>query len=180
MIYKYTDCVRDCEGYYNVKKAIKAGELFQIEKGIYSDQPMETQLAVIATKYPKAVFTMNSAFYYHGLTDDIPDKYFLATGKDAAKIRDKRVSQVFENSKHLMLGAEAVSVEGVSVSMYSKERMLIELLRSKSKLPNDYYKEIIQNYRRLIEGLDIQAIEEYMDALPKKKMIEKALRTEVF
>ena len=180
MIYRYTDCVRECAGYYNVKKAIEAGELFQIEKGIYSDQPMESQLAVIAAKYPKAVFTMNSAFYYHGLTDDVPDRYFLATDKNAAKIRDKRVSQIFENSKHLTLGAEAISVESVVISMYSKERMLIELLRNKNKLPNDYYKEILQNYRRLIASLDIQSIEEYMNALPKKKMIEKALQSEVF
>ncbi len=38
--------------------------------------------------------------------------------------------------------------------------MLIELLRYKSKLPFDYYKEVIINYRKLVSKLDIQEIKD--------------------
>lgn len=46
-------------------------------------------------KYPNAVVTMKSAFYFHGLTDMIPDECDLATTRDATKIKDERVKQYF-------------------------------------------------------------------------------------
>jgi hypothetical protein len=44
----------------------------------------------------------------------------------------------------------------------------------------DLYKEIIGNYRKIIEDLQIWRIQEYADVFPKSKMIWKALREEVF
>ena len=39
--------------------------------------------------------------------------------------------------------------------------MLIELMRFKSKIPMDYYKEIIGNYRKIAFELDFGIIEDY-------------------
>ena len=39
--------------------------------------------------------------------------------------------------------------------------MLIELIRFRSKMPMDYYKEIIQNYRKLSYELDFGLVEDY-------------------
>lgn len=63
-----------------------------------------------------------------------PDLYFLATSKEIKKIRDKRVKQNFENSKVLYLGAIKMNYNNVEIKIYSKERMLIELIRSKNNL----------------------------------------------
>lgn len=46
-------------------------------------------------------------------------------------------------------------------SLYNLERMLIELVRFRGKLPFDYYKEIISAYRNRIETMDIAKVEEY-------------------
>lgn len=62
---------------------------------------------------------MRSAFYYLGLTDSIPDKYYLATDKVSAKIRDSRIVQVFENSGNLELGIRPREVEGTQQSEYT-------------------------------------------------------------
>ena len=58
--------------------------------------------------------------------------------------------------------------------------MLIELLRYKNKLPYDYYKEILGNYRNLIYELDIERIQEYVSIFPKSKTISTLLDSEVF
>ena len=63
--------------------------------------------------------------------------------------------------------------------MYSKERMLIELLRYKSKLPYDYYKEVILNYRKIMPGLNIQMIQDYAYDAPRSGKIMERLQTEV-
>ncbi len=57
--------------------------------------------------------------------------------------------------------------------------MLIELLRYKSKLPYDYYKEILLNYRKIMPQLNIQAIQDYAYDAPKSGRIMEMLRTEV-
>lgn len=40
-------------------------------------------------------FTMDSAFYAHGLTDEIPDIYHLATRREVIRIKDERIKQYF-------------------------------------------------------------------------------------
>ena len=106
-------------------------------------------------------------------------KFFLATSRGKSQITDKRVIQIFENSDNLMLGAEKSKYSDVNILMYNRERMLVELLRNKNKLPFDYYKEIIENYRKIINDTNIRLIQEYIDVMPKRNMIMNALEMEV-
>lgn len=179
MIYSYNECIEKYNNLNQFKKALNEGKLRKLEKGYYSDQKYEPEMAVIARKYPNAVLTLNSAFYYHGLTDTIPDFYYLSTDKDAYKIRDNRIVQLFDNSGQFMLGAVMSEVEDAKILMYNKERLLIEAVRNRSRLPFDYYKEIINNYREIVYELDIQAIEEYAELLPKTALVKNTLRMEV-
>ena len=64
--------------------------------------------------------------------------------------------------------------------VYDRERMLIELIRFKNKLPYDYYKEILNNYRSLLYELDIERVQEYAATFPKSKTITEILDREVF
>lgn len=179
MIITYAECLEWFGSKYNIKKQISEGKLFKLEKGIYSDERYVPEYQIISVKYPKAVFTMESAFYYHGLTDVIPEKYCLMTDRAASKIADKRVIQSFENYDVLYMGADKIGYNGFDLLMYSRERMLLELLRNKNKLSFDYYKEIISNYRQIIHELNIQLIQDMALALPKTRLIMGALELEV-
>ena len=55
-----------------------------------------------------------------------------------------------------------------------------ELLRKKNKLPFDYYKEILGNYRKIIYELDVSAVQNMIMMMPKTRMIMEALELEVF
>jgi hypothetical protein len=158
---------------------MKNGQLYKIVPGIYSDKKYEPDTAIIRKKYPKAVFTLNSAFYYQGLTDTIPLFYYLATDKDAAKIRDRNVKQVFDNYDSMDMGVEIKKYSGDDIRVFSKERLLIELIRNKNKLPFDYYKEIISSYRRLTDEIDFMTIEEYAEKLPRTRAVMEAIQMEV-
>ena len=180
MILTFAECLERYGTKYNIKKLITDGSLYQLEKGLYSEKRYVPEYQIISKKYPKAIFTLNSAFYYQQLTDVIPDKYYLVTDRGAAKIRDKRVIQIFENSEFLESGAEMIHYGDVEIYMYNKERLLVELLRNKNKLPFDYYKEILGNYRKIIDDLDIPLILDLAMDLPKSRMIMDALQMEVF
>lgn len=179
MVYTYNSCLEKYGSQYLLGKAVNNGELYKIESGIYSDSPHVNELAIISLKYPDAVFTMNSAFYYYNFTDTIPELYYLSTQKSAAPIADKRVLQRYENSDALQLGVIEKEVNGCNIKIYNRERMLLELIRNKNSLPFDYYKEILNNYRNIIYDLNIQNIQDYADQLPKNRMIMETLRLEV-
>lgn len=174
------DCLKLYGTQYMINKLIGERKLFRLDRGIYSENEHIPEIAVITFKYPKAILTMRSAFYIHGLTDVIPDFYDLATDRDAAKISDKRVRQFFYPKETLSDGVQKMEYRGCMINIYSKERMLVELIRYKSKLPFDYYKEVILNYRKIMPALDIQAIQDYAMSMPKSEMIMETLQMEVF
>ncbi len=180
MIYTYNECIEKFKTDYEIRKQLAQGHLKRVSRGVYSDEVYESDLAVISKTYPYAVFTMNSAFYYHGLTDTIPRSYYLITDKDATKIKDKRVYQFFDNHNSLSLGVEIKNYNGAEIRIFTRERMLVELIRNKNKLSFDYYKEIIANYRKLIYELDIQSVQEYAIQLPKSRFVLDTLQLEVF
>ncbi len=180
MLLDYADCASQYANPYQIKQALQNKRLYRIERGIYAATPFVSELAVIQKKYPKAIFTMDSAFYYHGLTNDIPDLYHIATPSKAARLRDKRIRQFFVAEDIFPLGKTDQLQEGTSIRIYNKERMLMELLRYKNKLPYDYYKEILRNYRKIIDQLDIEQIQEYAAVFPKREILLKRLDEEVF
>ena len=176
----YSQCLEKYGSNHQIQKAIDAGLLFKLEKGVYSDSQRVSELAIIGHKYPEAVITMNSAFYYHSLTDVIPDEYYIATKKNAQKLRDARVKQIFVPEDIFCYGITTMQRRDATFKIYDKERMLVELLRFKNLLPYDYYKEILGNYRDTVFDLDISQIEEYAAKFPKSNMIMTALKKEVF
>ena len=180
MLLSYSECMERWQSDYQIKKRIQNGTLFRIEKGIYSDKQEVSTLAVITKKYPDSIFTLDSAFYYHGLTDVIPDEYCIATDSHSIALRDNRVKQVYVPSECLELGVMQMQRRDALFRIYDRERLLIELLRYKNKLPYDYYKDILGNYRGLLYELDIERIQVYAERFPKSKMITEALEREVF
>ena len=180
MILKHKQCLELYNSDYMIKEKLKNNTLFKIEKGLYSTIKNYSYLEVILTKYPHAILTMDSAFYYHALTDVIPEKYHLITSKDAYKIQDKNIKQYFIKDDYLNYGKETKVIHGINMNIYSKERLLIELIRYKNKLPFDYYKEIIDSYRKIIHELNLEKIEEYAYTLPKSQMVMNTIQMEVF
>lgn len=180
MILTYKECIDKYGNDYQLKKAVAEGKIYRMETGVYSTKRYSAELEIIVNKYPDAILTGEYAFYCHDLTDVIPEKYYIATKAKAAKLKDSRIVQIYVRDDLLQLGVTEKEINGVIVKIYDKERMLIELLRNKNSMPYDLYKEIIYNYRKIINELQIWRIQEYADIFPKSKMVKKALEEEVF
>lgn len=180
MIYNYKEIKEKYKNNYKIEKAIKKGEIYKIEKNVYSDTKNVNYLELISKKYPNAIFTMDSAFYFHNLTDVIPRKINLAIERNSSRIKDEKINQVLIIKKLFEIGKMQMTVEGATINVYDKERMLIELIRNKNQIAFDYYKEIISNYRKIINDLDISKIEEYIGIFPHEEHIYETLQREVF
>lgn len=178
-MYSQADCVKKYGSKYNMNQALKEGKLYRLGRGVYSEKKYVPELALLMFKYPKAIVTMRSAWFIHGLTDVLSDEYDFATDRDAAKITDKRVKQYFYPKGIVANGLIEMDYQGYPIRIYDKERMLVELMRYKSKIPFDYYKEVVLNYRKILPSLDMRKIEDYAMVSPKKDMVLESLQLEV-
>lgn len=180
MIYSYADAIEKYKTDYKLKKAVSCGELYKLANGIYSDVEYVSPLIICSVKYPKAIVTLDSAFYYYDLTDVIPQKVYLATDENSRVIKDDKVHQLFISKRILFQGCNEVDVHGSKVKMYDRERLLVELIRRRNRIPFDYYKELISSYRGIADELDMYKIEEYVALYKNEMSIFDAMQREVF
>ena len=179
MIFNYKDCIEHYGTDYKIKQALAEKTLFQKEKGLYSDKEFCSELELIVAKYPRAVFTGESAFYYYGFTDVIPNHYFMATRREDTRIKDKRVEQAFVKDSLYDFDKVTIEYQNVEISIYSRERLLVDLIRFKSKVPFEYYKEIICAYRKIVNELDFFKIKDYAAMLKRGDKILDIIQLEV-
>lgn len=180
MLYNHSEIKNKYKTTYQIRKAISNKEIYKIEKGIYSDNPEVHYLAILMKKYPYAVITGESAYYYYNFTDIIPSKIYLATRDVNTRIHDKDIKQIRMRDNLYKLGSTQIIYEGVIINIFDKERLLIDLARNKNKIGYDLYKEIIFNYRKIADKLDVSKIEEYLQYFSNSDKILGILQDEVF
>ena len=180
MLYNYKDLREIYKSNLTIKQKLKDNELFKIERGIYSDLSNINYLDVINFKYPNAIITLNSAFYYHKLCSNNPNKTYLAIKRDSYKSNDLKIKFITTIDKYFNLGVTTIVVDGVKIKIYDKERLLIELIRNRNSYDFDYYKEIINNYRKIKDELNMQKLANYISLFPYEDHIYDVIRREVF
>lgn len=180
MLYTRKEISKKYKSTYQLNKALASKKIFKIQGGIYSDEEFVNPLAVITKKYPNAIFTMDSAFYYWNLTDVIPDSFCLATKRISIRYKDADIKQYFIEDNLFDMGKTTLNVENVEINIYDKERMLVELVRKKALFPLDYYKEIISNYRKIVNTLDSFKISEYISHFKNDKTLYDIVQSEVY
>lgn len=180
MVYSYKELKEKFGTDYKIKKAVNDGIIYKIESGIYSNKQNNHYLEIFTKKYPNAIISGDSAFYYHNLTDVIPKKIFMTTDRTSGRFNDERIVQSYSIDNYFNLGKTSIEFEGVKINLYNKERMLIELIKNKNITSYDYYKEIIENYRKIKNNLDIYKLQEYANIYPNGEKIMSLIQDEVF
>lgn len=165
---------------YKIDKAVKNDKLYKLESGLYSDKKSNHYLEVFTKKYPKAIISHDSAYFYHNLTDVIPDKIFMTTDRNSGRFNDKNIIQSFSIDTFYNLGKTSINYEGIDINIYDKERMLLELVKNKNRMDYDYYKEIIGNYRNIKEELDVYKLQRYADVYSNGEKLMAMISDEVF
>lgn len=180
LIFNYNEAIKKYKNDYGIKKALKEKKIYKIIKGIYSDKQNIDLAVAYSLKYDNVIVTMNSAFYYYGFTDVIPTKTYLAVPYNTHIKKNENVVFCYMDEKNLNEGKTTLSVYDSKINIYNKERLLIELIRKKNQIPFDYYKEIITNYRKITNELDMRKLEHYLTLFKNESTIGDTLLREVF
>ena len=174
MLYTSKELTEKYNNFYAINQLLKDGKIFKVAHGIYSDvNPRLAELECLFAQYPNAILSMESAYAYYGLTDDIPEKYSIATKQNAHRIPNEKVVQMFITGDIFDIGKQMVTTKYGTINIYDKERLLVELFRLKSKFEYSFFKEVINSYRKLASNgeLDNYKIAKYCSLFKRGKSI---------
>ena len=180
MLKNRQECIQTLGSDFAIANAVSAKELYRLDRGIYSDRPYVPFVEIAAKRYPNAVVTLDSAFYYQRLTDVVPDVLHLATDRKASRIVDRRICQHFVPTAVLHVGETRVTFNSSTVLTYDLERLAIEVVRMRTKIPFDYYKEVVNALRGRVHEMYPAKIDDYLVNFPYRDSVAEAIRKEIF
>lgn len=179
MILKYKDALKIYGSDYQIKKAIGRKELYQVARGLYSKEPYIDEQKEIFVRFDYVVLTLQSAFYFHGMTDYIPEYTYVATPRNSHHLSTNNVKQIFMSDKYIDIGVEIIKQEGYDLKVFNFERTLIELIRYEKKIPYEEYLHVLKNYREKSHKLDIRKLINYANQFNSKKKLLKVIERSV-
>ncbi|MGI6525124.1 MAG: type IV toxin-antitoxin system AbiEi family antitoxin domain-containing protein [Bdellovibrionota bacterium] len=130
-------------------RLIKEGILKRVARGIYiSKDGIYDELFIFQTRYPKTVFSYETALYLMNLTDKIPDKIHLTVNhkyKFNQKPENAHIYYVSNNILNLGVIEKKTNI-GNLVRLYSAERTLCDFIKNKSNMDPEVYVNFVKVY----------------------------------
>lgn len=130
----------------------KEGIIEKIERGIYVTKDFKyDEYYLFQLKYPKAIFSYNTALYFYEMTERTPIKMDVTVYREYNPHRFKDFVNVYKVSKELYdLGViEKKSPQGMKVKTYNLERTVCDIIRDKDSIDieirNKAIKKCIKN-----------------------------------
>ena len=130
----------------------KEGIIERIERGIYVTKDFKyDEYYLFQLKYPKAIFSYNTALYFYEMTERTPIKMDVTVYREYNPHRFKDLVNVYKVSKELYdLGViEKKSPQGMKVKTYNLERTVCDIIKDKESIDieirNKAIKKCIKN-----------------------------------
>lgn len=153
-----------------------AGILVQESRGIYRLADLPTisnpDLALVTLRVPYAVICLLSALAFHELTTQIPYKIYIAVprGNKVPEVDYPPVDVTTLSGKSYSAGIETQIIDGVHVSVYSKEKTIADCFKFRNKIGldiaieamKDYFQQPRPNIQKLMEYAEINRVGKIM------------------
>lgn len=129
-----------------ISRMKERGLILQLSRGLYQlpDAALDANhaLAEAAKRVPKGIVCLVSALAFHGLTDTIPARVWMAIGpKDRRPRTEEPPLQIVRfGEKALRTGIQEHLIEGVTVRIYSPAKTVVDLFRYRQTAGKRYKK----------------------------------------
>jgi predicted transcriptional regulator of viral defense system len=134
-----------------ISRAVEDGDVIRIGRGLYKLPDGEADgtltLAEASKRVPKGIICMISALAFHGLTDQMPRKVWMAIGaKDWEPSIDYPPLRIVRfRPPNLGYGIERHSIAGIDVPIYSVAKALADGFRNPKLLDRSVAIECLRN-----------------------------------
>ena len=178
MVLTYKELIDLFGNDYQIKKQIEEKNIIKLEEGYYTPgdySPFE----LLVKKYPNSVFSFLTALYFHGLIKEIPETFYITSKKESTRAKESYVHQFFVNDKNLFEYVDVISIDGVQLMVYSKEKTLISLIKNRNKMSPFVYNEAIHSYRKIVSSLNMHTLHVLLNREKNKEAFKKILAAEI-
>ena len=151
------------------------GYIEKVRRGYYQwvDHEDFSEVGTITRLFPDAILCMETALRYYGYSDRNPTDWHLAVSKDSGKSRFNIdypfVKPYYIEPALLALGMTTEEMDGHTVRIYDKDRVICDCLRYRNKMDKEIFNKAIQNYIS-DPGKSIPKLLEYAEPLRVKKI----------
>ena len=167
--------------YQNINKMalvrlVKKGLLNRLERGLYIDaKKIEDSYYVFQYKCTKAIFSHETALYFHDLTDRTPIEFMVTvpSGYNSRLIKDNQYKFSYIKDDLYDLGKIKVKTPyGNEVYCYDIERTICDIIKDKNKIEKYQFKDALKRYMDL-KIKDIPKLYEYAKKFNIKDEVKK-------
>lgn len=157
-------------------RLVKKGVIERIARGLYIDSnTFEDSYYIFQYQCSKAIFSHETALYFHDLTDRTPIKIMatIPSGYNTKFIKDKNYLFSYLKQELYDLGKIKMKTPyGNEVYCYDMERTICDLIRDKEKIEVYQFTDAMQRYAKL-KNKDINKLYEYAEKFNIKEEVRK-------
>ncbi|ETA81873.1 MULTISPECIES: type IV toxin-antitoxin system AbiEi family antitoxin domain-containing protein [Clostridiaceae] len=157
---------------------VAEGKLERVDRGVYvSIDAIEDEMYAMQTKYPKLIYSHETALYLHGLSDRTPFEYSASVPsgyKVVGSVADRFKIYYIKKELH-ELGVETVkSSHGNPIRAYDVERTVCDLIRSRSRIDVQILNDALKRFVKL-KSADHSILLEYARKLKVEAVLKSYL-----
>ena len=151
-IAKVSDMINAGVSREDIKRLYADGYIKRVSQGYYqlSSTTDLTDEQIISSVAPKSVVCMESALFYYGYTDFMPRVKSLAIPRTSSrKAIDSSpipLKIYYVSSEIYELGKTIVTDNGVTFSIYDRERTICDIFKHRNKIDNETFNKALNAY----------------------------------
>lgn len=134
-----------------IRRLVENKSIIRIKRGFYElPNIVYPEEITIARLFPKAVIFLESALVQYGYTDRMPSAWQIAVDKNSEKsiynIKYPAIKVYYLKAELLEIGLDKISVEGINIKIFNRDRTICDILRYENKLEKEVFNSSIQRY----------------------------------
>ncbi len=164
--------------YRRLLKFVDEGYVIRVKSGYYTTKYYEcSEEEWIQKLYGEdGILTMESALYVYGYLKERPYKWSIAINKNTSKSRFKIdypiVEPYYTEPEVLEIGVTETEFAGSKIKIYTKERLICDVLKYQEKMNREDFKKGVLSYI-MDENKDVAKLMEYA----KERKVLKKVQT---
>ena len=131
---------------------VRRHSLEKASRGVYLDPDFfPDEMALLQKRFPKVVFSHESALYLHDLTDrePMPISVTVDSSYNAGPLKAQGARIYYTKPEWYVMGlAEVKTPTGAKVRTYDKERTICDLIRKRAAIDPAVFRQAIRGYAR--------------------------------
>lgn len=165
--------------YERLRSAVKHGALVRLRNGIYADvSALANNVIDVERLVPRGVLCLYSAFYYYGLSTQVPAAICVAI-EAKRKVRLPEyplINLYYWKKENLEFGIVQREISGYTLRITDLERTVCDAVKYRNKIGHDVCGEVIDSYLKS-KHRNISLLHEYARRLRVHKTLTTYLET---